>query len=110
MDTKLENQTTLQPRPAVAKSSNRKQLIVGALLVLGLAAYVLKDKLPLNPGAREAVTKVERANSQAVLTVELTTVEPRDFERKLLVSGTVWAWDPVPVSYTHLTLPTNREV
>ena len=97
MDTKLENQTTLQPRPALPKNSNRKQLIVGALLILGLAAYVLKDKLPLNPGAREAVSKVERVNSQAVLTVELTTVEPRDFERKLLVSGTVWAWDPVQV-------------
>ena len=97
MDAKLKNQITPAKPPALPKSKNRKQLIVGLVLVLGLAAYVLKDKLPLNPGAREAVTKVERANSQAVLTVELTNVEERDFERKLLVSGTVWAWDPVQV-------------
>jgi multidrug efflux pump subunit AcrA (membrane-fusion protein) len=35
--------------------------------------------------------------NRAVLTVELTPVKSVDFERKLLVSGTVSAWDPVQV-------------
>ena len=96
MDTKLENQTSPTLR-AQAKGKNHTQTIVGVVLVLGLAGYVLKDKLPLSPAAREAAVKVERANSAAVLTVELNTVQARDFERKLLVSGTVWAWDPVQV-------------
>lgn len=97
MDTKLENPKTPAQPAALPKRNNRKQAIVGVLLVAGLAVYVLNDKLPLSPGARETAVKVERVNSEAVLTVELTRVEPRDFERKLLVSGTVWAWDPVQV-------------
>lgn len=37
------------------------------------------------------------ASSQAVLTVELTGLTQKELSRNLLVSGTIWAWDPVQV-------------
>jgi len=98
MDAKLEKQiSSTQPElGGLPRNKGRKQLWVGLALVLALGGYVGKDKLTFLAPA-DTAKAAARANTQAVLTVQLTPVKTRSFERELLVSGTVWAWDPVQV-------------
>lgn len=100
MDAKLKNQSSsaINAKPS-PKTPGGKQLLVGALLIVGLTAFILKDKIPgMGHGAVVPATKLAtRPASQAVLTVDLATCAERSFDRKLLVSGTIWAWDPVQV-------------
>src|SRR5476651_496082 len=60
-----------------------------AIITIGGAAYKIW-------GDAEGKTKTlaGAGSNRAVLTVELTPVKRSGFERKLLVSGTVSAWDP----------------
>ncbi len=108
MDAKLEKQISSssskpgQPELAnVPQRKSRKQLWVGIVLALALGGYVLKDKLvflpPQSQSQADNAKMATRSNTQAVLTVQLTPVKLQTFERQLLVSGTVWAWDPVQV-------------
>ncbi|MBU6450207.1 MAG: efflux RND transporter periplasmic adaptor subunit [Cyanobacteria bacterium REEB67] len=68
-------------------------LIAVATIILGVAAFLLWQQ-----SVRTAATAGSgKGATRPVLTVELTPVKSASFERKLLVSGTVAAWDPVQV-------------
>jgi HlyD family secretion protein len=82
---------TAKGGPAPGKS---KTIIVVVVAVLLLAAVGFGFKSWSDNNDK---SKALAESSRAVLTVDLTPVKKMDFERKLLVSGTVSAWDPVQV-------------
>ena len=89
MEVKAEEKT-VSPQSAGQSAPSKKWLIAGAVLVLGVSGFFLKDVF--KPAAKSS-----QVGSQAVLTVDLTSLSHLPLERKLLVNGTVWAWDPVQV-------------
>jgi HlyD family secretion protein len=98
MDAKLTKPSTPRNATPSPDKFGSKQLWVGILLAGGLGLYVLKDKIPgVHAPLKPATALVTRTSNQAVLTVDLAPCSERSFNRNLLVSGTIWAWDPVQV-------------
>ncbi len=91
----LDNAFHLPSAGRGGPSNDKKKwaIIVVAVLALALAAF---GGYKWWSDSNEK-SKAASDNSRAVLTVELTPVKTMSFERKLLVSGTVAAWDPIQV-------------
>ncbi|MBS2008147.1 MAG: efflux RND transporter periplasmic adaptor subunit [Cyanobacteria bacterium SZAS TMP-1] len=79
---------------SVGRPPDRRKIVIAAVVSVivlataggvALKTFVLDKAKPASP------------SNHTVLTVELTPVKSASFERKLLVSGTVAAWDPVQV-------------
>lgn len=91
MEVKAE--TTVSPEKHTTAKSSKKWIILGAVLLLSAASvFVFKDSF--QPAAKSSSTA---AGGKAVLTVDLTSLATQPLARNLLVSGTIWAWDPVQV-------------
>jgi len=85
----------VSPKNSAGKATGggKKKIIMIVLALLALIGGGVAYKLT----AAGADKSKSVDSSRAVLTVDLTPVKKSKFERKLLVSGTVSAWDPVQV-------------
>jgi len=81
------------PAASVKGSPNKRKIIISA--IIGLILLVTAGGAAFKMFGEKG--KDPTATNRTVLTVELTPVKNASFERKLLVSGTVSAWDPVQV-------------
>lgn len=88
------------PSYLMAKGSpppgKKKIVIIAVSLLVLIIAGAVGFKMWADNDAKAKALAGAGAN-RSVLTVELTPVKRSSFERKLLVSGTVSAWDPVQV-------------